>query len=128
MLLNIYSKSSEELKRTMTKSMLSDFYKIDRATLNKSLRIFCGDIFEQNRDFKKIRTLTLSEVKAIKMRLGEAPFLWKRDIVKITGANHQIIIDNIRAFPSIYCISESDYRSLNKLPCTVGKRIIEGLG
>ena len=90
---HLESRSKNE--KTVNKSALAKFYGVSPKTFYKSISIFCGDIFERNRDFKKIRTFTPLQVNVIKMRLGEAPFLWKRDIVKITDNTIRIKITHL---------------------------------
>lgn len=116
--------------KATTKSMLSDYYKIDRVTLNKWIRFFCVDVFDSDvNNFKHRRKFTTLEVEAIKEKLGKEPrFFWKRDIIKATDSDYQTVVDNICTFPSIYPISEVKYSNLNKLPPKIARGIIKGLG
>jgi hypothetical protein len=124
MRIKICVQQQEKSKRSISKSTLSAYYNVDRATLNKWLRFF----LKNETNFKNRRKFTNSEVTMIKERLGTEPqSFWKKDLVEIAGTDYKTIRDNIRLFPMVYGMTENEYRSLSKFPPTIAQRIIDGL-
>lgn len=129
MSVNTRLKTFKNIKKTTSKSTLSTYYQIDRATFIKWLILFCSDIFEDKETIINLRKFTDLEVEKIKVKLGTEPqFYWKKDLIKIAETDYKTIRDNIRLFPEIYGITENEYRSLSKFPPKVTYRIIDGLG
>jgi|TARA_B110000285_G_C14815585_1_gene464027 hypothetical protein len=115
--------------KNTSKSILSAYYQVDRATFNKWLILFCIDTFEDENELKKRRKFTDLEVKRITEKLGITPqSFWKKDLIRIIGTDYKTLLANIQAFPSIYNICEQEYRSLSKFPPKVAKHIIFCMG
>lgn len=127
--MNICSRQEKPPKKTITKSALSVYYNVDRATLNKWLNLFCSNVFENEKEVLNRRKFTDSEVEKIKQKLGTTPqSFWKSDLVKIAGTDYKTIRENIQKFPLVYGMSKNEYRSLSKFPPKIAQRIIDSLG
>jgi len=124
----MYYKTHLKLNKTKTKTALANHYQVDRATLNKWLKLFCSDIFYDEKLLSKRRKFTNSEVEKIKAILGEQPQSFRKaDLVELAETDYKTIRESIDKFPNIYGISKLEYQQLSKFPPKVGQHILRCL-
>lgn len=114
--------------KTTTKTALANHYQVDRATLNKWLKLFCKDIFNNQKLLVNRRKFTTLEVEQIKSRLGEKSQSFRKyELVELAETTYQTIRDNIEKYPSTYGISLNTYNQLSKFPPKIAFKIIDNL-
>lgn len=123
--LKFYFKSS--LKQKIPKKQLARYYGVDRATLNKWLRLF---YFKSTKDFeaylkkRKIDYVQYSQIKSILGDKSETCVMSKKEIVNSCNGSYRSLRESIQLYPNAFGISIKDFGTLSKFPPYIVKKII----
>jgi hypothetical protein len=115
----------------LPKHALVGRYGVDKKTFNKWLEIFCSDLIPHIGDYKRRRTITLSEYRAVFSRLGNPahyPVLTKKDIIERGEGTYYSLRDSVACFPGRFGLSIEAYISLSKFPPNISRQIVEQYG
>lgn len=120
-------KYTESNLKNRRKRELYRHYQIDRKTLSKWVRHFCGHLISPA-EFSRCRKISEDLFRKILQTLGEsgAP-MRKQQIAERAFSNYQTVRDSIKCFPSKFGVGMEVYDQLSVFPPAVAGRIILAL-
>lgn len=115
-------------KYKLPKSVLRNYYQIDKKTLNKWLKFFCSDLIEDYKIYAKKRKISYLLYHQIITRLGNVndhPIMTKKQLVKTGEGTYSSLRNSIREYPNNFGISATVFAALHKFPPNISKRILK---
>ena len=104
---------------------------MDRATLNKWLRLFFFKNTKYYEKYLKKRKIEYYQYQQILSALGDPyqfPNLSKKEIIDKCEGNYRSLRESMRLYPDRFGITYEAYKSLSKFPPNIAEKIVTQYG